>query len=130
MLGERTAEEIKMAVGSARPSPAEPHAEIRGRDLVSGLPKTIVIGAGEVRHAIAGPVSAVVDIVKTTLDKRPPELADAGPQLARRYCSMSCSLVVRWWLSRWSPDTRGPDWCRARAGQRGRAVSRCAPACR
>jgi len=75
MLGERTAEEIKMAVGSACPSPDEPHAEIRGRDLVSGLPKTIVIGAGEVRHAIAGPVSTVVDIVKTTLDKCPPELA-------------------------------------------------------
>ncbi len=75
MLGERTAEEIKMAVGSACPSPDEPHAEIRGRDLVSGLPKTIVIGAQEVRHAIAGPVSTVVDIVKTTLGKCPPELA-------------------------------------------------------
>ena len=75
MLGERTAEEIKMAIGSACPSPDEPHTEIRGRDPVSGLPKTIVIGAGEVRHAIQGPVSAVVDIVKTTLDKCPPELA-------------------------------------------------------
>src|SRR6202043_3623439 len=75
MLGERTAEEIKMAVGSACPSPDEPHAEIRGRDLVSGLPKTIVICAEEVRHAIQGPVSTVGEIVKTTLDKCPPELA-------------------------------------------------------
>ena len=75
MLGERTAEEIKMAVGSACPSPDEPHTEIRGRDLVSGLPKTIVICAEEVRHAIQGPVSTIVDIVKTTLDKCPPELA-------------------------------------------------------
>jgi rod shape-determining protein MreB len=75
MLGERTAEEIKMAVGSACPSPDEPHAEIRGRDLVSGLPKTIVISAEEVRHAIRGPVSTVVDIVKTTLGKCPPELS-------------------------------------------------------
>ena len=75
MVGERTAEEIKMAIGSAYPSPDEPHTEIRGRDLVSGLPKTIVIGAGEVRHAIGGPVSTVVDIVKTTLDTCPPELA-------------------------------------------------------
>ena len=75
MVGERTAEEIKMAVGSAYPSPDEPHTEIRGRDLVSGLPKTVVIGAGEVRHAIAGPVSTVVDIVKTTLDTCPAELA-------------------------------------------------------
>ena len=75
LLGERTAEEIKMAVGSAYPSPDEPHIEIRGRDLVSGLPKTIVISGGEVRHAIAGPVSTIVDIIKTTLDKCPPELA-------------------------------------------------------
>ena len=75
MLGERTAEEIKMAIGSAYPSPDEPHAEIRGRDLVSGLPKTIVISAEEVRHAIQGPVSTIADIVKTTLDKCPPELA-------------------------------------------------------
>ncbi len=75
MLGERTAEQIKMAIGSAYPSPDEPHTEIRGRDLVSGLPKTIVIGAEEVRHAIQGPVSTVVDIVKTTLDTCPPELA-------------------------------------------------------
>ena len=75
MLGERTAEEIKMAIGSAYPSPDEPHAEIRGRNLVSGLPKTIVISAEEVRHAIQGPVSTIADIVKTTLDKCPPELA-------------------------------------------------------
>jgi rod shape-determining protein MreB and related proteins len=75
LLGERTAEEIKMAIGSACPSPAEPHLEIRGRDLVRGLPKTVAISAGEVRHAIAEPVGAVVDIVKTTLDKCPPELA-------------------------------------------------------
>jgi rod shape-determining protein MreB len=75
MLGERTAEQIKMAVGSAYPSPDEPHAEIRGRDLVSGLPKTIVICAEEIRHAIHGSVSTIVDIIKTTLDKCPPELA-------------------------------------------------------
>ena len=75
MLGERTAEQIKMSIGSACPSPEEPHAEIRGRDLVSGLPKTVVLSGGQVRHAIAEPVSAVVDIIKTTLDKCPPELA-------------------------------------------------------
>ena len=75
MLGERTAEEIKMAIGSAYPLPDEPHTEIRGRDLVTGLPKTIVIGAGEIRHAIGEPVSTVVDIVKTTLDTCPAELA-------------------------------------------------------
>ncbi|WP_024935654.1 MULTISPECIES: rod shape-determining protein [Actinomadura] len=76
MLGERTAEEIKMAIGSAYPGgEEEPHAEIRGRDLVSGLPKTVVISAEEVRRAIEEPVNAVVDAVKTTLDKCPPELS-------------------------------------------------------
>src|ERR1700704_5589578 len=75
MLGERTAEEIKLALGSAFPAQDEPHAEIRGRDLVSGLPKTIVISAEEIRRAIEEPVALIVDTVKTTLDKCPPELA-------------------------------------------------------
>lgn len=75
MLGERTSEEIKMAIGSADALDEELHAEIRGRDLVSGLPKTIVISAEEVRKAIEEPVNAVVDAVKTTLDKCPPELS-------------------------------------------------------
>jgi rod shape-determining protein MreB and related proteins len=75
MLGERTAEEIKMALGSAFPMPEESQAEIRGRDLVSGLPKTIVVSAEEIRRAIEEPVNAIVDAVKNTLDKTPPELA-------------------------------------------------------
>jgi rod shape-determining protein MreB len=75
MLGERTAEEIKMALGSAFPAEDEPHAEIRGRDLVSGLPKTVVISSAEVRKAIEEPVNLIVDAVKNTLDKCPPELA-------------------------------------------------------
>ena len=74
-LGERTAEEIKIALGSAWPLMEEIHAEIRGRDLVTGLPKTIVVSTEEVREAIEEPVSAVVDAVKVTLDKTPPELA-------------------------------------------------------
>src|SRR5215831_13337270 len=75
MLGERTAEEIKVALGSAFPAADEPHAEIRGRDLVSGLPKTVVISASEVRRAIEEPLNLIIDAVKTTLDKCPPELA-------------------------------------------------------
>jgi rod shape-determining protein MreB len=75
LLGERTAEEIKMAIGSAFPVPDEPHAEIRGRDLVSGLPKTIVVSAEEIRKALEEPVNQIVDAVKTTLDKCPPELS-------------------------------------------------------
>jgi rod shape-determining protein MreB and related proteins len=75
MLGERTSEEIKMAIASAFPMPEETNAEIRGRDLVTGLPKTIVISAEEIRRAIEEPVNAIVDAVKNTLDKCPPELA-------------------------------------------------------
>src|SRR3954465_3279245 len=74
-LGERTAEEVKIALGSAWPLVEEIHAEIRGRDLVTGLPKTIVVSTEEIRDAIAEPVSAIVDAVKVTLDKTPPELA-------------------------------------------------------
>ncbi len=74
-LGERTAEEIKVALGSAYPLEEELFAEIRGRDLVTGLPKTIVVSTEEIREAIEEPVSAIVDAVKVTLDKTPPELA-------------------------------------------------------
>jgi rod shape-determining protein MreB len=74
-LGERTSEEVKIALGSAWPLQEELHAEIRGRDLVTGLPKTIVTSTDEIREAIEEPVSAIVDAVKTTLDKTPPELA-------------------------------------------------------
>ena len=75
MLGERTAEEIKLALGSAYPAADEPHAEIRGRDLVSGLPRTVVISAAEIRRAIEEPINLIIDAVKSTLDKCPPELA-------------------------------------------------------
>ena len=74
-LGDRTAEEVKIALGSAWPLVDEVHAEIRGRDLVTGLPKTIVVSTQEIRGAIDEPVSAMVDAVKVTLDKTPPELA-------------------------------------------------------
>jgi rod shape-determining protein MreB len=75
MLGERTAEQIKMAIGSAWPYADEPAAEVRGRDLITGLPKTIVLSSAEVRESIEEPVQAVIDAVKYTLDKTPPELA-------------------------------------------------------
>jgi rod shape-determining protein MreB len=74
-LGERTAEEIKIALGSACALEEELHAEIRGRDLITGLPKTIVTTTEEIREAIEEPLSAIVDAVKVTLDKTPPELA-------------------------------------------------------
>ncbi len=74
-IGERTAEEVKMVLGSAWPLEQELYAEVRGRDLVTGLPQTVVISTDEIREAIEEPVSAIVDAVKTTLDRTPPELA-------------------------------------------------------
>ena len=75
MLGERTAEEIKMTLGSAFPLPNEPEAEVRGRDMISGLPKTVVVSSSEVRMALEEPLHAIVDAVRSTLDQTPPELA-------------------------------------------------------
>jgi len=74
-LGERTAEQVKVELASAWPLKEELYAEIRGRDLVTGLPKTIVVSTAELREAIDEPVMAIVDAVKYTLDRTPPELA-------------------------------------------------------
>ncbi|MBM3827669.1 MAG: rod shape-determining protein [Actinobacteria bacterium] len=74
-VGERTAEDIKIQMGSAWPFAEEMKADIRGRDLISGLPRTITLSTDQVREAIAEPVAAIVDAVRATLDKTPPELA-------------------------------------------------------
>ena len=74
-LGERTAEQIKVELASAWPLKEELYAEIRGRDLVTGLPKTIVVSTSELREAVDEPVMAIIDAVKYTLDRTPPELA-------------------------------------------------------
>ncbi len=86
MIGQQTAEEVKLEIGSAHPLGEEMQAEIRGRDLVSGLPKTVVLTSEEVRLALEEPLQAIVDAVKETLDRTPPELAsdimDRGIMLA------------------------------------------------
>jgi len=86
LIGSQTAEEIKLEIGSAGPLPTEEQAEIRGRDLVTGLPKTIVLSSEDVRVALEEPVQAIIDAIKATLDKTPPELAsdimDRGIMLA------------------------------------------------
>jgi rod shape-determining protein MreB and related proteins len=74
-VGERTAEEIKMAIGSAWPTIDEFKAEVRGRDLMSGLPKTVILSPEEVREAIDEQVSAICDSVVECLGQAPPELA-------------------------------------------------------
>ncbi|ONI76554.1 rod shape-determining protein [Kribbella sp. ALI-6-A] len=75
MLGEATSEQIKMTIGSAYPSADGPDSEIRGRDMVSGLPRTVKVSSASIRQAIEEPITAIVDAVKATLDKTPPELA-------------------------------------------------------
>lgn len=75
MIGERTAEDIKKEIGSAFPDGKELTMEVRGRDLVTGLPKTIVISSREIQEALTEPVTGIVDAVKMTLERTPPELA-------------------------------------------------------
>ncbi len=75
LLGERSAEDLKIGAGSAFPLRLELTERVRGRDLVTGLPKTVAIGSAEVRRAIETPVAQIVDLVRTVLDVCPPELA-------------------------------------------------------
>ena len=75
MIGERTAEEIKVGIGAAFTPQKEKNMQIRGRDLISGLPKVVTISSQEIMEAIKEPVNAIVDSIKFTLEKTPPELA-------------------------------------------------------
>jgi rod shape-determining protein MreB and related proteins len=75
LIGQQTAEEVKLEIGSATHLPEEVTTEIRGRDMVTGLPKTIVLSSAEVRGALEEPISQIVAAVKDTLDRTPPELA-------------------------------------------------------
>jgi rod shape-determining protein MreB len=74
-IGERTAEQVKIEIGSAFPLEEELTMEVKGRDLISGLPRSVVISSEEIRHAISEPVNAIVEAVKQTLEVTPPELA-------------------------------------------------------
>ncbi|HEB71193.1 MAG TPA: rod shape-determining protein [Nitrospirae bacterium] len=75
LIGERTAEQIKMTIGSAFPLENQQTMEIKGRDLMTGIPKTLVINDPEIRDALSEPISAVVETVKIALERTPPELA-------------------------------------------------------
>lgn len=75
LIGERTGEEIKMTIGSAYSTGKEESMEIRGRDLVTGLPRTLRVTSDEIRKAISEPVSSILDAIKITLENTPPELA-------------------------------------------------------
>lgn len=75
MIGERTAEEVKIEIGSADGGNKEKKMQIRGRDLISGLPKTIAVTSQEIHEAMKEPISNIIDAIKSTLEKTPPELA-------------------------------------------------------
>src|SRR5207302_3090580 len=75
LIGQQTAEEIKLEVGSAFDMREEVQAEVRGRDMLTGLPKTVVLSSEEVRRALDEPVTQIIEAIKSTLDKTPPELA-------------------------------------------------------
>jgi rod shape-determining protein MreB len=75
LIGERTAENIKMEIGSAYPYEDERDYEIKGRNLVDGLPKNIFITPEEIRQAIADPISSILDAIRATLESTPPELS-------------------------------------------------------
>lgn len=75
MIGERTSEEIKIEIGSAYPLPEEVDAEVRGRDLLMGLPKNIILSSEEVRLAIEEPLNGIIGAIKSTLERTPPELS-------------------------------------------------------
>jgi rod shape-determining protein MreB and related proteins len=89
-VGEQTAEEIKIALGSAAAPDPKASSEIKGRDLVSGLPKSVRLTAGEVVEALSEPVQAIMATVRETLEETPPELAadivNAGIMLAGGGC--------------------------------------------
>ena len=141
MIGQQTAEEVKLEIGSAHPMPEEVQAEIRGRDLVSGLPKTIVLTSEEVRAALDEPVSQIIDAVKETLDRTPPELASdimdrgimlaGGGSLLQGLSTSACARRPR--CPRTSPNHRSPAWrsapaARSRSSRRSTARARRAAA--
>ncbi len=75
LIGERTAEQIKIEIGSAKPYDDEKSIEIKGRNQVDGLPKNVIISSEEVRNAMADTISQIIDIIRSTLEKTPPELS-------------------------------------------------------
>ncbi|PLX81410.1 MAG: rod shape-determining protein [Desulfuromonas sp.] len=75
LIGERTAEEIKIQIGSAYPEATERTMEVKGRDLVSGIPKTLEIDSKEIREALSEPINSIVEAVRIALERTPPELA-------------------------------------------------------
>jgi rod shape-determining protein MreB len=81
LIGERTAELIKMGIGTAFPTDEELTMDVKGRDLVAGVPRTLTITSSEIREALSEVVNGIVEAVKVTLERTPPELAGGGALL-------------------------------------------------
>ena len=109
LIGQQTAEEVKLEIGSAYPLDEEVQAEIRGRDLVSGLPKTVVLTSEEVRAALEEPLVQIIDAIKETLDRTPPELASGhhGPRDHARRRRLAAAGARRA-AARGDADARAP----------------------
>ena len=105
-IGERTAEEIKWHIGSAAPTPDEGRAEVKGRELMSGLPKTVILTPAEIRIAIDDPVSAMVESVVACLAQAPAELAQ--DLLAQGICLVGGGSLLQGLDIRLSEETGVP----------------------
>jgi rod shape-determining protein MreB and related proteins len=110
LIGERTAEQVKIAIGSGYPLPTEKTTSVRGRNLVSGLPEAIEISSVEIREALNGSIQVIVDTIKDALDEAPPEvvadlietgvcLAGGGSQLQGLADRLSDELKLRVWVA-------------------------------
>ena len=75
LIGERTAEEIKIRMGSAFPQAKESSVEVKGRDIIAGLPKTVTVTSAEIREALLDPLNTIIDSIRVTLERCPPELS-------------------------------------------------------
>ena len=125
LLGERSAEDIKVALGSVFPLSAELSTRVRGRDLVTGLPKTVQVGSAEIRRAIETPVITITDTVRNVLDVCPPELA--GDILDNGVTLTGGAALLRGWTERMRHELGVPvrvadDPLRAVARGSGRCV--------
>jgi rod shape-determining protein MreB len=106
IIGERTAEEIKIEAGSAYPLDEEESIEIRGRDLATGLPKAVEVSTVEIRDALSGPVSAIVESVRLAIEVTPPELV--ADLMFRGICLAGGGALLRGLDRRLQQETKFP----------------------